>query len=94
MFLAGELPELKPGKRTSKFGHPHGWRWSYEPCSYCDFKTTCQLYFREGVTELSNSIGIERAKLVREDYDYEAARRRVHDRWSAKIIASDDPLAA
>ena len=95
MFLAGELPEIEPGKRTSKFGHPHGWRWSYEPCSYCDFKTTCQLDFREGVQELSNSIGIERAKLVREDYDYEAARRRVHDRWSAKISSSsDDSLAA
>lgn len=86
MFLAGELPEIKPGKRSSKFGHPNGWRWSYVPCSWCDFKTTCQLDFREGVTKLSNSIGIERAKLVREDYDYEAARARVLARWTDKKL--------
>lgn len=97
-FLEGVLPEIKPGKRSSKFGHPNGWRWSYEPCSFCDYKTTCQLDFREGVTELSNSIGIERAKHVRDDYDYEAARSRVSARWngdgSDKISASDDSLAA
>ena len=95
MFLEDVLPEIEPGKRTSKFGHPNGWRWSYPPCAWCDFKTTCQLDFREGVEELSNSIGIGRAKLVREDYDYEAARARVFDRWNDMISTSqDDSLAA
>ena len=94
MFLEDVLPEIEPGKRTSKFGHPNGWRWSYPPCAWCDFKTTCQLDFREGVEELSNSIGIGRAKLVREDYDPEAARGRVFARWNAKILSQDDSRAA
>lgn len=79
---AEELPEFKPGKRTSKFGHPHGWRWSYAPCQFCSFKKTCQLDFREGITSLPESVGVARAKLAREDYDYEAARERVAKRWT------------
>lgn len=88
-FLEGVLPELKPGKRSSKFGHPHGWRWSYVPCAWCDWKKTCQLDFREGVESLADSVGIERAKLVHEDYDYEAARQRVFQRWD-KILPNQD----
>jgi hypothetical protein len=85
-FLEGVLPEIKPGKRSSKFGHPHGWRWSYPPCQFCDWKKTCQLDFHEGVEFLADSVGIERARLVRENYDYEAARRRVGERWD-KIVS-------
>lgn len=84
MFERGELPELDPGKRTSKFGHPNGWRWSYQPCQFCSFKKTCQLDFREGVTRLEDSVGINRARLVRPDYDPDKARQRVKDRWSDK----------
>lgn len=80
-FEQEHLPELDPGKRGSKFGHPNGWRWSHLPCAWCPFKKTCQLDFREGVTELPQSVGIERAKLVRPHYDYSAARKRVLNRW-------------
>ena len=80
-FEEGFLPELDPGKRGSKFGHPNGWRWSHLPCGYCPYRKTCQLDFREGVTDLMESAGIARAKLVREDYDPEEARKRVLDRW-------------
>ncbi len=84
-FDADTIPELNPGKRTSKFGHPHGWKWSYPPCQWCNFKKTCQLDFREGNTSLSNSIGVRRAKLVRKDYDPEAALRRVYSRWANEV---------
>lgn len=81
MFINEELPELNPGKRTTKFGHPMGWKWSRLPCAWCSFRKTCQLDFRQGITRLNESAGIERAKLVRERYDYQTARERVFDRW-------------
>lgn len=80
-FAEDMLPELNPGKRSTIFGHPNGWRWSKEPCQWCDFKKTCQLDFREGTTQLSNSIGIDRAKKIRSDYDAESARLRVRAFW-------------
>lgn len=83
-FEEDVLPEENPGKRDSKFGHPMGWKWSYLPCAWCPFKKTCQLDFREGTTTLSESVGIERAKLVREDYDPESAKLRVKAMWSPK----------
>jgi CRISPR/Cas system-associated exonuclease Cas4 (RecB family) len=84
MFLEDVLPELNPGKRSSKFGHPNGWRWSQTPCQFCSYKKTCQLDFREGVTSLSESAGVNRAKLVRENYDLDKARERVKARWSTE----------
>lgn len=84
MFEEDLLPELNPQRRGSKFGHPHGWRWSYPPCQYCSFKKTCQLDFQEGNTQLSNSNGVNRARLIREGYDPEAARKRVRERWEKK----------
>ena len=83
-FDEDHLPELNPGKRSSKFGHPNGWRWSYAPCNNCIFKKTCQLDFKEGCTQLSQSIGVERAKKIRPDYDFETARLRVRARWAQK----------
>jgi len=75
------LPELKPGKRTTKFGHPNGWKWSKPPCQFCSYKKVCQLDFRGEVTDMSESHGIEEAKLIRPDYDYSEARNRVESRW-------------
>lgn len=83
-FEEDYLPELNPTRRGSKFGHPNGWRWSKSPCQLCSYKKTCQLDFQEKTTQLSNSIGCERAKLVRPDYDAESARLRVRARWSKK----------
>jgi hypothetical protein len=83
-FEEDMLPELNPGKRSTIFGHPNGWKWSKQPCQWCSFKKTCQLDFREGVTQLSNSNGVNRAKLVRKNYDVDAARQRVKARWAKK----------
>ena len=79
MFIDGVLPSENPSKR-----HPYGWKWSYPPCQWCDYKKTCKLDFEHGTTELSESVGINRAKLVNESYDYEEARKRVLDRWKGR----------
>ena len=76
MFIDEVLPSENPSKR-----HPNGWRWSYPPCQWCDYKKTCKLDFEHGTENLADSVGINRAKLVRPDYDYEEARKRVFDRW-------------
>lgn len=93
-FEEGVLPEVKPGNRESKFGHPMGWRWSYKPCSWCDFKKTCQLDFKAGETSLMESVGINRAKLVRPDYDAESARLRVRAMWQEKKNPDESEEAA
>lgn len=61
--------------------HPMGWKWSYPPCQWCDYKKACKLDFQEGVVQLSDSRGVDRARLVRPDYDADATRDRVLDRW-------------
>lgn len=92
-FQESYLPSINPSKK-----HPMGWRWSYQPCQWCDFKKTCQLDHREGVTDLMDSIGIARAQRMRPHYDPEAARLRVRARWQDKpaddTISVRDPRAA
>jgi hypothetical protein len=73
------LPSVNPSKK-----HPMGWRWSYQPCQWCNFKRSCKLDFEAKETQLSKSVGIERAKLVRPEYDPQAARKRVLDRWKER----------
>jgi hypothetical protein len=34
-----------------------------------------------GVTQITKSIGVERAKAIRPQYDPQKARQRVFDRW-------------
>jgi len=81
-FMEDVLPELKPGKRESRFGHPNGWRWSYPPCQWCRFANVCKEDFRAGITALSESTGIQNAPKIRPHYSYEDARQRVLSRWS------------
>lgn len=76
MFEEGMLPTINPSKK-----HPMGWKWSYPPCQWCPFKKTCKLDFEQNISDLTESVGIDRAKLVRPEYDSEAARKRVFDRW-------------
>ncbi len=78
-FEEGFLPSIKPSKR-----HPMGWRWSYPPCQFCNFKKTCKLDHEAGVTDLNDSIGIDRTQAVRPDYDPESACLRVRARWKQK----------
>jgi hypothetical protein len=95
MFLEDVLPELKPPAKITTRSHPNGWRWSYPPCNWCPFKRTCQLDHQQGITTLSESVGIERAKLVRPQYDPDAAIQRVKERWDTKrgriLIRSQEP---
>lgn len=88
-FMEDVLPVINPSKK-----HPLGWRWSYPPCQWCDFKKTCKLDFEQGIEQLSESVGIGRAKLVRPDYDFEAAKLRVRARWprDRDKIPSDVPV--
>jgi len=78
------LAENKPGKRTTRFGHPHGWKWSYEPCKFCSYKKVCQEDFRGDIQALDDSNGIRMTKEIRPDYSYSDARERVKRRWSPK----------
>lgn len=75
------LPENPKGKRTTKFGHPMGWKWSQSPCQFCSYKKSCQEDFRAEITDMEQSKAIAAAKLVRPDYSYHDARKRVEDRW-------------
>jgi len=86
-FQEDYLPEIKPSKR-----HPMGWKWSYPPCQWCPFKKTCKIDFQERVGALSESRGIERARLVRPNYDAEFARLRVLARWEDRGQNDDEPL--
>ncbi len=72
------LPHVETKGTKSK--HPMGWRWSYSPCKFCDYKKICQADHKAGITDLSESTGIEDNPRV--TYSYEAARQRVEDRWS------------
>lgn len=78
-FQEDFLPVTNPSKK-----HPMGWKWSYPPCQWCAFKKTCKTDFQEGVVALSESRGVERAKLVRPDYDPVEARKRVSERWAVQ----------
>lgn len=78
--LAFEQDVLIAGKADERH-HPMGWKWSYPPCQWCDFKKTCKLDFQEKVSALTDSRGVDRARLVRPDYDPQLMRNRVLARW-------------
>lgn len=86
-FLDDVLPEMPKGRRSNNFGHPMGaadFKWSQQPCHFCDFKRTCQLDFRQNVHKLTESVGIERTRVYREDYDPAEARNRVLATWGER----------
>lgn len=72
-FLYGRLPE-----------RPEHFMWSKGPCQYCPFKKhACKPDFQDGITELKNSHGIEWAKEVYGEYDYQEQRNKTLERWNA-----------
>lgn len=86
-FIDNVLPENPKGRRTNNFGHPmgeEGFKWSQNPCQLCGFKRTCQLDYRADTHELSKSVGIDRTRVIREDYDPQEARKRVLETWAEK----------
>ena len=75
--------------------HPMGWRWSYPPCQFCNYKKTCKLDHEQKIFTLSESVGVNRTQRHRPDYDPAKARWRVAKTWadvaeSAKIQSSSD----
>lgn len=73
-FVRGELPP-----------HPFGGKeWSQLPCKWCPFKKfACKPDHKAGVTKLRDSNGIEWAREIRPNYDYDKKRKAVLTRWGA-----------
>lgn len=84
LFMAGKLPQTN--FEDKRFAHPFGWKWTYEPCQYCDFGQECRADTKAAIKkgemlDLVESEAIDMAKSVRPEYDYEVARNKVLARW-------------
>jgi hypothetical protein len=71
-FLAGRLPP-----------RPKEWRWTEQPCKWCDFKKMCKQDIRDDVNVLYDSCTVKFAREVDPGYDPEKNRRMVVKRWEA-----------
>ena len=70
-FLDEKLPE-----------RPEHFMWSKGACQYCPYnKNACKPDWKEGITDMSESHGIEYAKSVRPNYNYQETREAVLKRW-------------
>lgn len=69
--------------QTQEKKHPLGWKWSEPPCKWCPVKKICKADWKDGITDISKSHGIEHAKNVRGKYDYGETRNAVLQRWDA-----------
>lgn len=70
-FLAGRLP-----------ARPKEWKWTEQPCKWCDFKKACKADVKEGVDRLENSNTIALAKQFNPRYNVEAIQAEVRKRWN------------
>lgn len=73
LFMNDELP---PRDKS--------WRWTEEPCKWCDFKKVCRADIKNDVVQLSKSTAVEQAKAVRRGYDPKATQQKVIRTWEAK----------
>ena len=82
--LGGQIPldETAKGRKVSK-RHPLGktFRWTYQPCLWCDWQKTCKTDFKEEVLKLSKSNGVDYAKTLRKSYSPKAIRQAVYAAW-------------
>ena len=62
------------------------WRWTAEPCKWCQYKKDCKQDIRDDVEKLSDSHVLDAAK-SRPGYNYQAIRDRVIGRWKGKVAA-------
>lgn len=69
------LDELLPTR-------PKSWRWTEQPCKWCNFKKICKEDYKNEVTKLDKSNTIDFAKEIRKGYDYEKTRKAVLARWT------------
>jgi hypothetical protein len=70
-FLEGILPL-----------RPNDWKWTEQPCRFCNFKKACKQDVKDKITELSKSNTIKFAKEIRPEYDYDQMRFEVLNRWN------------
>lgn len=76
LFLSNEI------KQTQEKKHPLGWKWSELPCKWCPLKKhICKPDWQKGITDLSESTGIEYTTGIRTAYSFPSARETVIDRW-------------
>lgn len=78
-FIAGILP----GQVREEMGEKP--QWSIDPCQYCKLKpVACKQDWKDKVERLEDSHLIEHAKSLKPEYDYEATRAEVLERWAPK----------
>lgn len=69
-FQEGRLPE-----------RPKEWRWTEEPCKWCDFKKMCKEDIRNDIEKLQESTTIDLAKSRDPQYDPDKIIREVTKAW-------------
>lgn len=70
LFKEGRLPE-----------RPKEWRWTEEPCKWCDFKKLCKQDIKDDIVLLEDSNAVKFAKQKNEEYDPKKIKDGVLDRW-------------
>jgi len=85
-FLEGRLPQTN--FEDKRFSHPFKWQWTKDeyPCKWCDFGDICREDHKAAVKlgepiQLADSAGIEVAREVREEYDFDLVKAAVLARW-------------
>ena len=76
---------------AKRYAHPFGWKWTELPCKWCDFGDACRKDTKAALEKgeplrLRESEAIVDAIYGRADYDYEAVRAAVYERWGLEPI--------
>jgi CRISPR/Cas system-associated exonuclease Cas4 (RecB family) len=61
---------------------PKEWRWTQDPCKWCDFKKLCKADIKADIDALEDSTAIDFAKKHDKTYDLESKRKQVEARWT------------
>jgi hypothetical protein len=91
-FEQGILPQTN--FEDKRYAHPFSWKWTYDPCRYCDFGEECRVDTKAAIKagepiKLEDSDAIDVAKRVRPDYSFEATRNKVLARWGLEPKAPE-----
>lgn len=85
-FVEAGVKRLKEWKSSFAFDRlperPKEWRWTEEPCKWCDFKKhLCKPDIKSDVSTLTGSHLVEHSRQLRPDYDPVLIRAEVMKRW-------------
>lgn len=69
-FHDGELPE-----------RDRSWRWTEDPCKWCDYKKACKQDIKDGVVHFVESSAVALARTRNADYDPRRVVRQVKEAW-------------